>query len=147
MPGDDTVSKRAAFCLAMIFLAGLLTGCQSLFTDADDDCGYSVAILKSSNESSYEIVFSQVIAEVLNGKRNCGFGYIPLRVGKPMMDGKPLEEVERNRQPAYRFVGNFDPGSTSITFMINETNYLAAPEPSATPSDSFHRKARKFPPK
>lgn len=118
--------------LILITATGILAlSCSRSSSNADPaDCGYSAYYDARGNNGKIEIVFSRVTAEITNGQRNCGFGYIKTNVTRAEIDGTALPE----RMETDKFEGNtyfyaapagFDPRKNVIT--IFNKSYVSDP--------------------
>lgn len=144
---DVSFYKKWLVCVALVTQV-LLTGCGSLNSSFERDCGYSVTIYKNEDEQTFNVVVSMVMAEILDDKMNCGFGEKAVKVnGLQIADSQLIEEIVIKGEPAYRFKGDFDPQKAVISFSAENKGYLASPVPAATPGSVYHLYARKFPPK
>lgn len=150
---DFSFYKKWLVCVAVIIQV-LFAGCGSLNSSLEEDCGYEVAIYNNEDERNFDVVISLVIAEIIDDKINCGFGYIAVKVNDlQIAESQLIEEIVRDGKPAYRFKGDFDPQRIGIHFTADNKGYIAtaesleSKESNVTQSSAYHYTARKFPPK
>ncbi|MEO8649506.1 MAG: hypothetical protein ABI539_10100, partial [Acidobacteriota bacterium] len=96
------------------------------------DCGYSAYYDARGNNGKIEIIFSQVTAEILGGKLNCGFGYVPTNVTRAEIDGTALPErieADKFQRNSYHYAApaGFDPRKSVITIFIKDKRYVSDP--------------------
>jgi hypothetical protein len=70
-----------------------------------------------------EIIFSRVLAEVVEDGRHCGFAYMPTNVTKALVNGKDMREVKRGDATLYIAPPGFDPERDDVQIKILETTY------------------------
>ena len=95
----------------------------------EEDCGYSAYYVTPKNGEEIEIHFSRVTAEVLNGQRNCGFGYIPTRANGAKTRGVELREIAKEKETyVYVAPADFDPRKDIVSIAPGGTPYTSRPE-------------------
>ncbi|MGB7207184.1 MAG: hypothetical protein WBD27_00855 [Pyrinomonadaceae bacterium] len=134
--------------IAAIFVAAstvLLTSC-SVFR-ANEDCGFSASFDLTNGKTEIEIIFSRVLAEELNGTRNCGFAYVQTRVENAMIDGTSLAESVRDEKYVYTAAARFDPRKDPRSIESGGKGYISDFESVQQVDRRAFIKLRPFPPK
>ena len=146
------MTVRAALT-AIIVLAGLLSlACFDIPFMSDEDCGYSAYYAVPKDGGGPEIKFTTVEAEVLNGERNCGFRYLPTRVGKAQLRGKEMRERkgEKNHYGSddyfYAAPADFDPKVDIVSIEMKGQMYYSQPKAVNIVGHTVYFKLKPFPP-
>ena len=95
----------------------------------EKDCGYSAYYVTPKKGEEIEIHFSRITAEILNGQRNCGFGYVPMRANGATINGNQLREIAKDKgEYVYVASPDFDPKKDLVTIDPGGTRYTSDPE-------------------
>lgn len=93
------------------------------------DCGCSGYYKIPKDGEDVEIIFSVVTAETLNGRTNCGYGFIKTRVTNALAGGVPMQEITKEHlEYVYLTQPDFDPKKDIVTFDLNDSRYTSRPE-------------------
>ena len=115
---------------------------------SEEDCGYSAYYVLPRNGGEPEIRFSIVTAEVLNGQRNCRFGYVRTRVKGAKARGVEMKEIERGKDEyVYATFPDFDPGTDTVSIDVNGKAYISVTDSVKRIDDNVYFDLRAFPPK
>lgn len=133
--------------IAAMFVAAalvLLASC-SLFR-ANEDCGFSASFDVPNGKGEIEIIFSRVLAEELNGIRNCGFAYVQTQVENAMIDGTSLAESVHDEKYVYTAAVRFDPRKDPMSIESGGKGYISDFESVQQVDRRVFIKLRPFPP-
>jgi hypothetical protein len=109
--------------LLLLLFCVLASGCSVANFLTEEDCGYSAYYTKPKGGEDVEIIFSRVLAEVVEDGRHCGFAYMPTNVTKALVNGKDMREVKRGDATLYIAPPGFDPERDDVQIKILETTY------------------------
>ncbi len=136
-------SQKLLFIILAVTLLGSLAGCKTASSSSIVDCGYTATVKKSKVDGQQEVYFNEVMAEVLNGKTNCGFGYVPIEVQDPKFNQVIMNGSVKDRKPYYILEGNFDPNSDSLSFSLQGVGYTSLPKSDVSPNTAINLKMKK----
>ena len=133
----------------LLLIASLhITGCSVFFPLVDEDCGYSASYSVPKDGGEIEVTFSEVQAEVLDGRRECGFRYVPSRVTKAKLHGDEMREVNRGgTEFVYLAPSGFDPAIDPISIEVSERGYVSKLDSVRRIDERVFFSLRRFPPK
>ena len=109
-----------------LLLSLFITSCSNLPLQTDSkDCGFSASYRVPKPGDSAWISISRVLAEVVDGETNCGFGYQPITVDKALVEGKELEVKTIGEDVLYVAPVGFDPASHSFSIDVDGHSYIS----------------------
>ncbi len=116
---------RLGVVFGSLLLSLFITSCSNLRLQPDSkDCGFSASYRSPKPGDGAWISISRVLAEVVNGQTNCGFGYVPTRVDKAFVDGKELEVKTIGEDVLYVAPVGFEPTTHSFSIDIDGSRYI-----------------------
>ena len=107
----------------MVIVGSLVSGCAIFNSVAEEDCGYSAYYTLPKDGGEPEIIFSRVLAEIVEDGRHCGFAYVPMKVTNAQVNGKDMREITRGDSTRYSAPPGFDPERDDVQIKILETSY------------------------
>ena len=117
---------RLGIAVGSLLLSIFISSCSNLPLRGDSkDCGFSASYRSPKPGDSAWISISRVLAEVVDGQTNCGFGYAPARVDKAFVDGTELEVKTIGEDVLYVAPAGFDPATHSFSIVVDGHNYVA----------------------
>ena len=117
---------KLGLTVGSLVLAIFISSCSYLPLQADStDCGFSASYTVPEPGKNAWILVSRVIAEVVNGQTNCGFGYAPTTVDKAFVDGKELEVKTIGEDVLYLAPVGFDPATHSFSIGVDGRSYIS----------------------
>jgi len=122
-------ARKLTVYISLILAFGVLTvSCSTSLVNADSgDCGYSAFYDTKEHNGKIEIVFSMIMAEVLNGHKNCGFGFLRTKVDRAEIDGVALPERQEKDVHFYAAPTGFDPRKHVISIHVGKDRYVSDP--------------------
>jgi hypothetical protein len=95
----------------------------------------------------FVVMFSRSIAEVLNGRTNCDFGFSRISVDRATYDGSELIAGEKQGDPIYASEVPFDPAKGGLNIEFEGASYITDPSTIEKTSKGYRLRMRRFPPK
>ena len=139
---------KLGLTVGSLVLAILISSCSYLPRQADStDCGFSASYTIPEPGKSAWISISRVIAEMVNGQTNCGFGYAPTTVDKAFVDGKVLEVKTIGEDVLYVAPVGFDPATHPLSVEVDGRSYVADQNNVRHDGKHYVIGLRPFPPK
>lgn len=113
----------------LAFAVCIFAGCgiQGGIAESNKDCGFVAEINQVEGTKDSEFVFYRILAEVLDDKVNCGFGFAPVKVKEPTYRGEPLVEIEKSETPKYAARAPVITDDPVIAFEADGISYIQDP--------------------
>ena len=117
---------KLGVAVGSLILAIFISSCSYLPLQNDStDCGFSASYGVPRQGQSAWISVSRVLAEVVNGQTNCGFGYLPTTVDMAFVDGNRLEVKSIGEDVLYVAPVGFDPATHSFSIVVDGRSYIS----------------------
>ena len=98
--------------------------------------------------SSTEITFYRSLAEVVDGRTHCDFGFAPTQVDHAEINGKPLNLMQKDGRSAYHISdASIDPTNPRINVTLDGAGYITDAERIERTASGVRVRFRRFPPK
>jgi hypothetical protein len=95
----------------------------------------------------FKVKFQQNIAEIVDGRTICDFGFRPILVDKAAYAGNSLLATENAESPVYVSNVSFDPTKGSFTYEFQGVSYLSDNSTLVKTLDGYTIRLRRFPQK
>lgn len=114
------MKQLLAFAFCIFAACGFLSDTEEPYRD----CRFVAEIEPAEDKKEAQFVFYRVLAELLDGKANCGFGFAAVKVEKPTYRGESLFEIKEGETPKYAARGRVDKDDTVIAFESDNASYI-----------------------